>query len=464
MNNNRIILESEIRTILLKGLYEYAIEEIGEDAIKIFNWIDTSKYTIKNKFKDRLEDLTLEHLINEDNFAISNTLSNQIFAKAEEILPGEDPLYYQGIHFIKNNKLVKLMSNIIKRMPPEFLLAQVDKENKNYNNILTSHSYSENKNKVFIEINFHDNISLTIDGNKQNKPICNQYRGCLAGYMEVAGFAEYSVKEIECISEGADKCTYEMTWEKKPPLKRRIQQHLLSFVAKNLLTEMQNEATEFKHLVFNLEEQIEKKTKDYLVAKNQAENARNETELTNKKLESAIVKLEHLARYDVLTDIPNRQYFNEYFEQKWNERRRYKDSENKELFVMIADIDYFKLYNDTYGHLEGDTCLNKIAQTISKSLRKTDFVARYGGEEFVIILPLENSLGAKAVAHKIVSSVAKMKIPHKSSDVSPVVTISLGLAKMTDDYQSMNELLNKADSALYNAKDLGRNRYITYGE
>ncbi|ACN16995.1 hypothetical protein HRM2_39370 [Desulforapulum autotrophicum HRM2] len=305
MNNNKIILESEIRTILLKGLYQFAQEEIGKDAIKIFNWIDTSKYRIKNKFKNKIEDLTIEHLIEEDNFAISNTLSNQIFAKAEELLPGEDPLYRQGIHFIRNNKLVRLMSSIVKRMPLEFLLKRGNKENKNYNNILTIHSYRGDGNQIFIENHFLDGISLTIDGHVQNKPVCNQYRGCLAGYMEIAGFQEYTVKEIQCVTEGAEFCKYELSWVKKPPIKQRIQRNLLSFFAKDLLSDMQNKASEHEHLVFDLEEQIKVKTTEYLKAKNDAEQARNKTELLNQQLETAVKKLERLARFDVLTGIPN---------------------------------------------------------------------------------------------------------------------------------------------------------------
>lgn len=462
VDSNKIILESEIRTILLKGLYQFAQEEIGKDAIKIFNWIDISKYGIKNKFKNKIEDLKIEHLIEEDNFAISNTLSNQIFAKAEELLPGEDPLYRQGIHFIRSNKLVKLMSSIVKRMPPEFLLKRVKKENKNYNNILTTHSYSGYGNQIFIENHFFDNISLTIDGHVQNKPICNQYRGCLAGYMEIAGFQDYSVKEIQCVTEGAEFCKYEISWTKKPPLKKRIQQNLLSIFAKDLLSDMQNEASEHKHLVFDLEEQIMVKTREYLKAKNDAEQAKNKTELLNQQLKTAVEKLERLARFDVLTGIPNRQYFNEYFQKKLDERLRYKGSDKKDLFVMIIDIDYFKLYNDTYGHIQGDDCLTKVAQIISKSLRKTDFVARYGGEEFVVVLPLEDMPGAATAANKIVNSVANMKILHKNSKASSVVSISLGLAKMEDTCQSMDELLNNADTALYKAKDEGRNRYVVY--
>ncbi|ACN16997.1 two-component response regulator (GGDEF domain family protein) [Desulforapulum autotrophicum HRM2] len=129
---------------------------------------------------------------------------------------------------------------------------------------------------------------------------------------------------------------------------------------------------------------------------------------------------------------------------------------------MIIDIDYFKLYNDSYGHIQGDDCLTKVAQKIAKSLRKTDFVARYGGEEFVVVLPLEDMPGAVIAANKIVTNVANMKIPHKNSKASSVVTISLGLAKIEDTCRSMTELLNNADAALYKAKDEGRNRCIVY--
>jgi diguanylate cyclase (GGDEF)-like protein len=125
----------------------------------------------------------------------------------------------------------------------------------------------------------------------------------------------------------------------------------------------------------------------------------------------------------------------------------------------MIDIDFFKLFNDTYGHLQGDICLKKVGQEIKKNLkRSTDLVARYGGEEFVVLLPNTDKSGAMFVAESIRIEVNGLKITHGASIVDKYITISLGVTTTIPTISShSNEFISKADKALYFAKKEGRN-------
>jgi len=125
------------------------------------------------------------------------------------------------------------------------------------------------------------------------------------------------------------------------------------------------------------------------------------------------------------------------------------------------DVDYFKKYNDQYGHQAGDDCLKRIAKAIEEQLyRPADIVARYGGEEFTVLLPGTDLEGAFLVADRVIESVSIMNIPHAASDITDHVTISIGLAtSCEDDLNSMTKIIKRADEALYTAKESGRNQY-----
>lgn len=170
-------------------------------------------------------------------------------------------------------------------------------------------------------------------------------------------------------------------------------------------------------------------------------------------------KLEELSMIDSLTNIPNRRFFNENFEKKYREILRDK----KSLALIMIDVDFFKLYNDNYGHWQGDECLRKVAQTLRKNLKRpTDTVSRYGGEEFVVLLKDIDSDGAKKVVQSLIDAVANLKIEHKYSTVSEFVTISAGLSiKESDEDISKEDFLKIADDELYRAKESGRNKFCT---
>ncbi len=161
---------------------------------------------------------------------------------------------------------------------------------------------------------------------------------------------------------------------------------------------------------------------------------------------------------DSLTNIGNRRAFDHYLEQEWHRAKR----EQLVLSLILADIDYFKSYNDHYGHQAGDECLRKIAQAIHDAVKRpTDFVARYGGEEFAVILPNTDREGAKLVAELIHSQIHQLQLPHAQSTVCPYITLSQGVsACVPQPEDSFQMLIARADGALYQAKEQGRDRIV----
>ncbi len=172
----------------------------------------------------------------------------------------------------------------------------------------------------------------------------------------------------------------------------------------------------------------------------------------------SVQKLKTLSTRDHLTKLANRRIFSEYCDREWYRSMRWQTP----IALILCDVDYFKIYNDTYGHLAGDQCLYQVARAIEQAVkRSSDLVARYGGEEFVVLLPNTDAQGAIIVAQAIQTHLAAMDLPHRGSQVANQVTLSMGVVSLIPPRDmTPNDVINEADSALYVAKASGRNQFV----
>lgn len=172
-------------------------------------------------------------------------------------------------------------------------------------------------------------------------------------------------------------------------------------------------------------------------------------------------ELEDLSFKDGLTGVANRRMFDSVLEIEWTNAKR----NQQPLSLILLDIDYFKQYNDSYGHIQGDDCLKRVAKTLSSSAtRSKDFIARFGGEEFVLVLPETDEKAAKKVAERCRKLIFKEQIPHEISLVSHVLTISIGVASIIPSQQDEAlAFVEEVDKRLYLAKQNGRNRIVSNG-
>ncbi|MEM8831203.1 MAG: diguanylate cyclase [Cyanobacteria bacterium P01_G01_bin.19] len=202
---------------------------------------------------------------------------------------------------------------------------------------------------------------------------------------------------------------------------------------------------------FNIEEVL-------IRVENQLKKYRWQSELKahNIRLEQENLQLNRLATVDSLTNIANRHYFEEFLSREWYRGIR----EQFSLSLILADIDYFKLYNDRFGHRAGDLCLQKVAGAISNTIKRpADLVARYGGEEFAIILPQTPANNALHLAEKIRLEVKRLNLAHPESCTADIVSLSLGVASVVPSPKyTIEQLIVTADKALYRAKKQGRDR------
>ena len=175
-----------------------------------------------------------------------------------------------------------------------------------------------------------------------------------------------------------------------------------------------------------------------------------------RQLEAANQMLMHLSFSDALTGVANRRSFEKLYRKEWGRVARH----SRPMSLIMADIDCFKLFNDSHGHQHGDECIKQVAKALRNALKRPgDFVARYGGEEFVVVLPDTELEGACQVAENIRINIDALKIAFQESHVCDRVTISMGIATMIPDLDSKSDILiDYADKALYLAKNEGRNR------
>ena len=187
------------------------------------------------------------------------------------------------------------------------------------------------------------------------------------------------------------------------------------------------------------------------------QNDQTKLEIATKKLKQANKKLENASYTDTLTGLSNRRYFNMVYERELKRAKRLKSY----VTFMMLDIDFFKQYNDTYGHLEGDFALKSVAKVLKDKLKRpSDFVFRLGGEEFGILMMETDESNSANIAREICDAVRGREIKHEASKVNEFVTISIGVVCcVADDNLDDDLLLSRADSMLYKAKDSGRDTY-----
>jgi diguanylate cyclase (GGDEF)-like protein len=183
---------------------------------------------------------------------------------------------------------------------------------------------------------------------------------------------------------------------------------------------------------------------------------------TKQELERANARLEVLSLLDPLTGVANRRRFDSALELEWRRQARAE----KPLSLLLLDVDCFKAFNDSRGHLEGDRCLQRVGELLREAaLRAGDLAARYGGEEFAVLLTSAGADAAQAVAERLRAGIEALAIPHPASTVAPVVTASVGVAtRLPSGSGSPLDLIAAADEALYRAKRGGRNRVLTAAE
>lgn len=177
-------------------------------------------------------------------------------------------------------------------------------------------------------------------------------------------------------------------------------------------------------------------------------------------LQAVNEKLQELALLDSLTEVANRRYLDDYLQREWQRSAR----EKIPLGFMLCDIDHFKAYNYTYGHIAGDVTLKRVAKAIKNAARRpADLVARYGGEEFAIVLPNTNFLGTLQVAENIQLQLQELKIAHAISIISEYLTLSIGITVCIPNNQySLSHVIATTGQALYQAKQQGRDTYCAY--
>lgn len=204
---------------------------------------------------------------------------------------------------------------------------------------------------------------------------------------------------------------------------------VLSQSFNQMAAQLQQSFTALENANYELEQRVEERTSE---------------------LEKANQELQRISRVDELTQIANRRCFDEYLSQQWNRLK----SEQQPLSLILGDIDYFKKYNDFYGHQHGDWCLQQIASSLQQVVKSpADLVARYGGEEFAVILPLKDTEAALIVAQAIRQEIHQAKLPHACSEINDFITMSLGIASVVPTSAvSPEHLIAAADKALYQAK------------
>lgn len=257
--------------------------------------------------------------------------------------------------------------------------------------------------------------------------------------LHILGIDQSLARQLACLGQGM---TAQEAYEQEMRVHDQGTQALIRMVGR-LYQVLSEQNTELAQANLHLEERVQLRTQELAQA--------------NGELQQAYALLETHARTDGLMQIANRTCFDDRLAQACASAFRHE----RPLGLLMVDVDHFKRYNDTHGHLAGDACLQAVARAVSQALpRATDLVARYGGEELAVILPDTDVEGSGTVARRVVEAVAALALPHGSSGAAAHVTVSVGaVARVPGSRDAADRLLAEADAALYRAKAAGRNRW-----
>ncbi|AWB35127.1 GGDEF domain-containing protein [Orrella marina] len=258
--------------------------------------------------------------------------------------------------------------------------------------------------------------------------------------MHILGVDQSLARQIRRVREGMDPAH---AWELEGSAQDNSTQALLKMI-NQLYKVLTVQNTKLAEANTQLEDRVRLRTEELAQA--------------NADLIQANRQLEAFSRTDGLLQIANRAYFDEQLELACAQSSRRGET----IGLLMIDVDYFKRYNDTYGHQAGDDCLRAVANAIRQTLsRKTDLLARYGGEELAVILPDTDQRGVALMAERVVQAVAALDLPHEKSDAASHVTVSVGgVSAIAAESGATEDLIAKADAALYDAKNGGRNRFV----
>lgn len=278
----------------------------------------------------------------------------------------------------------------------------------------------------------------------------NTFLLCLLALVIVSGLnilvSRWLIKPIRAINRASQNITQgDFSWRLVEPRIRELAALSNSF--NHMSNEIERSRLQLEEYSRSLEQKVEERTEEL-----QAEVRTRQ--LAEEALQKANATLHRMAYIDDLTQIANRRRFDEVLQQSWRQSCR----DQAPISAILCDVDFFKRYNDRYGHQAGDRCLQMVAGAIQGSVRRpSDLAARYGGEEFVIILPQTTLEGAMEVAQIVQKNISALKILHEASDASDYVTLSMGVSCMVPENEMKAEtLLTQADRALYSAKAKGR--------
>lgn len=340
---------------------------------------------------------------------------------------------------------------------------QSEKRCSNINEYLDGANFSQGKIDLYIPIVFYNQKIGSLYIQSETKEIRSRiYRylyislGVLVASSIVAFLLSLQLQRVISrpilkLTEAATIVSEEKNYSLRVETDSRDEVGILIERFNEMLENIQQRDAALQKAQEELEDKVRERTEELQQEHSVAVRAKEEADILN-------LELERIASLDGLTRVANRRSLDEYFDREWRRLAR----EQKPLALIICDIDYFKHYNDTYGHLAGDDCLQRIAQALTDGMKRpADFVARYGGEEFVVVLPNTDRDGAMDVAHELALAIELLNIPHNASPTSNRVTLSVGVSAVIPDLGfPPEELISKADDALYQAKHGGRDRVV----